>query len=116
MEAAIHFVGVVPFHFNLNRRVINSMMMFQFFDDGLKDLLTFTNGLLVNKDMATAGHRARSDRPNVKIMDIQDTINRRNAVLNRVHIHTERRPLQQDVDAFFEYAPGTPEDQSGNQD
>ena len=53
-EGAVHVVGVAPFHFDLHRGVGDTEMVIEIVGDGSEDLLSITDALLGDDDVATA--------------------------------------------------------------
>src|SRR5579864_6972354 len=88
LDAAIHLVGFVPLYLDLHRRVIDAMVVLQFFDHGLENLLSLPNALLSDQNVTATGNGPRSHRPHVKIVNTQDARRGRDTLLNCRHIHS----------------------------
>jgi len=70
LYAAVHLIRLMPFNFDLYRGVIDAVVMVQLSHDGFQNLLPLADGLFRNQNVTTARHRARADRPYMKIMHV----------------------------------------------
>src|ERR1043166_8811861 len=65
---AIHVIGIATFNFDLNRRMRNAEMCFEFTVDTTQNVLPAANALLADCDMTTARDDSRADGPDVQIV------------------------------------------------
>jgi putative SOS response-associated peptidase YedK len=63
LHCTINVVRIATFHFYLHCRVADAMLLLQLGVNGAQHVLAAANALLVNRDVATPGNDARTDRP-----------------------------------------------------
>lgn len=113
-DRAVHVIAVVAFNFDLNRGVVDLEMMVKVVADGSQDLLSFTDALLGDQDMAGAGDDAGANCPDMEIVNVKNTRNFADGGNDGIHVQAVGSAFEEDGDALGQDTPGALEDQGSD--
>src|ERR1700682_4479266 len=105
LHYAIHVIRLAALNLNLDRAVTYFELMLQLLRDGAKHILAAAHTLLLDTDVTTTTNHARTNGPDMKVVDRQDARYGANCPFDRIHVHSLRNAFQQYVDGFFQDFP-----------
>jgi hypothetical protein len=108
-------VALALFDFDLDGRVGNVEVLLEHFGNGLLNPLCFESALLLDPNVQATGHDARGDGPNVQVMNILDADYSMDHLYDVGQIQSYRNRFHEDIDGLAQDAPGTPENQSADE-
>jgi hypothetical protein len=68
---AVHVIGLTPFDFHLDGRVRDAKLVLEIVCHGAEHLLSLSNALLGDDDVAAAGDDAGTNHPYMEIVDVE---------------------------------------------
>src|SRR3954449_3970923 len=114
LPAAVHVGGIAALDLHLNRGMGDVEPLFDVAHDRAKHLLALPHALLRHDDVAAAGDDARTDHPDVQIVDVENAVDVLHRGNHGGHVRAGRRALEEHGGAFAEHAVAAVEDQGGD--